>query len=198
MKFRTNLNTRHNTSTVLLHTVIFLGIIIGSIFNAVYDLQSDSIILRQNIAPIDVKISLLDSFKSSLFIYTAFLISFALNGLFAIGQAFSILLLIFRGFAIGFSLSSIYISLGLKAVIPVAVTILPKLIAVSVIFVLSARESLRLSSKIFSFLFLSVNDEDIINYIKLYFIKFAILTVFIIVTAVAESAINYFFIDLFY
>ena len=82
--------------------------------------------------------------------------------------------------------------------IPVAVTILPKLVAVSVIFVLSARESLRLSSKIFSFLFLSVNDEDIINYIKLYFIKFAILTVFIIVTAVAESAINYFFIDLFY
>ena len=95
-------------------------------------------------------------------------------------------------------MSSIYISLGLKAVIPVAVTILPKLVAVSVIFVLSARESLRLSSKIFSFLFLSVNDEDIINYIKLYFIKFAILTVFIIVTAVAESAINYFFIDLFY
>lgn len=197
MNFRTNLSKERNIPVSALYAVLFLGLIIGSIFNTVIDLKHYPIILTQNVAPINADISLLDSFKCSLCVYIAFLSAFTLTGLFTFGQVFSVLLLAFRGFAMGFSICSVYTLLGAKAIIPLAVVVLPKLIAVSVIFVLGAREAVRLSSNLFSFLFFGKNDDDIKNKTRLYFIKFSILAVFAVVTATAESALTYFFIDLF-
>ena len=190
MKLRTTIHASERRMLILsLYTALFTGMLIGSLICVFSDFSSDSILFSQNIIPFNI--SLLESLKRSVCVYTAFLTVFALSGMFSLGQAASYALLVYRGFCIGFTLSSSYIVLGFSTVL--LLSVIPKLLAVSVIFVLAAREAVRLSNKIFAFLFLNTEKDDMRKYIRLYCIKYAVLMLFSLITAFAENAVNYLF-----
>lgn len=182
----------------LLCAVIFIGIFCGSIFFSMFKGNINSIILKQNISPLNINLSVLDFFKSTALIYIIYMIIFGLCGMFVFGQAISIFTLLFRGFSMGIAISSVYASMGLKALVPLIILVIPKLLAVSVIFILASRESVKMSNKIFSFILSKNSEDNMKSQTKLYLIKFAVLLFFILLISFGECAMNYFFIDLCY
>ena len=189
MKLRTTIHTPHRMLVLSLYTALFIGMLIGSFFCVNTDFNSDSLIFGQNIVPLNI--SLLESLKRSVCVYMAFLLTFAFLGTFSLGQAAAFVLVAYRGFCAGFALSASYMAVGSNTVL--LISTLPKLLAVSVIFILAAREAVRLSNKIFAFLFLNTEKDDMRKNIRLYCIKFAVLTLFSIITAFAENAVYYLF-----
>ena len=189
MKLRTTLHTPRKMLIYSLYTTLFFGMLIGSIFCVNSDYNSDSLIFGQNIVPLNI--SLLESLKRSVCIYTAYLLAFAFLGAFSLGQAPTFALVAYRGFCTGFALSASYMAVGFNTVL--VISTLPKLLAVSVIFILAAREAVRLSNKNFAYLFFNSEKEDMRRIIRLYCIKFAVLTLFSIITAFAENAVYYLF-----
>ena len=98
----------------------------------------------------------------------------------------------------GIAISSVYASMGLKALVPLIILVIPKMLAVSVIFILASRESVKMSNKIFSFILSKNSEDNMKSQTKLYLIKFAVLLFFLLLISFGECAMNYFFIDLCY
>ncbi len=126
--------------------------------------------------------SFLYSFSSS----AIFILLLFLNGFSAVGQPFSIFLVIFRGMGFGMSIGHLYLSLTLKEIlISVLVLVLPGIIS-GYVLLLAARESIRLSNK---FLKAMTSEEFKVNF-KEYFFKFIILTLFIVFSSVVSGILS--------
>ena len=121
-----------------------------------------------------------------------------LLGFFAIGQPLAIFLLGYRGVGIGVSVSMMYMTSGMSSMPTLLILLLPKALALSFTASLAVRETLRLSGVQFKFLFNDDSaDDNMQKVIKLYFIKFIVLTAITFVIAVLDSLMNYFFMDLY-
>ncbi len=201
MKSRTTLSKSETRkiSLILLYLAIVFGIVIGSILFSVSESKFvSSEFVMQYISPFELKGSLLDFFGYSVLSYSLFVISFFILGFCTFGQIMSVILIAFRGIGIGVSVSSMYALMGKKAILAVLLLAVPKLVATSVIFVVASRESLKLANKLYSYAFKALCDDEMKKYIRLYCIKFIVLLFFLLLTAAADGALNYFFVDLCY
>lgn len=92
----------------------------------------------------------------------------------------------------------VYITSGAESFPSVLVLVLPKALVLSFIAALSVREALKLSGLLFAFLFKDeFTDEKTGRTIKLYFIKFFVLMVMVLLVSVMDSLMNYFFMGLY-
>jgi hypothetical protein len=109
----------------------------------------------------------------------------------AVGQPFGIFLLIYRGTGIGISASAMYIYCGTAAILPVAVTILPKGIAFSVITALAVRENVHNSCLIFSRCFGRGEHETVKGGFKLILVKYAVLIILSLIISFADGGLYF-------
>lgn len=180
----------------LLMIFMFFGIIVGTLF-VIKDEESHFIasgFINQHLIKNTVERSLIKVFTDSFFPLLFSLFIQVLCGLFAMGQPLSLLTLFHRGIAGGISAALIYINYGLKGFFIILIMLLPVLLFSMFILVLGARESIKSSNKILYFAFGKKNDQKV--EIKLYIIKFIVLTVFALLCSILDSALTYIFTGL--
>lgn len=117
-----------------------------------------------------------------------------LSGFCSISQPFSMILLFWRGSALGVSVSYMYSIYGLKGAAVSVLMILPNAVATSLILVYAARESLRLSNLLLIYIAEKCRNEDkYLPQIKLYFLRFAVLMLMVVISSAADCALTFFF-----
>lgn len=203
MKYRRKELTRTESRRIailLLNAVVIVGITVGSLMAVRINFIefSGNPWLHQYFNPVYSGNTVLEVFKNTLYPMALFLAAVFVLGFFSVGQPLALGLLIYKGIGIGISAGLMYVSSGAEAIIPVLVLVVPKALAVTFISVLSVRESMRLSGIQFCFLFREKTPEEKMHStIKLYCIKFIVLMLFAAAEAVADSLMNYIFIDLY-
>lgn len=152
--------------------------------------------LKEYICPAFGGASAFQVFFSSLSIAVIFLSASFLAGLSALGQPLAIALLMGIGADLGFFAAAIYSDKGASAITAILILYLPKAAALSIIAVTAAREALRCSSALLSGAAFSGSLPEESPILKLYCVKFIVLAIAGVITAVADSVLNYFFGDL--
>lgn len=180
--------------------VIIAGIAAGAVAAAVNrDTHiSEHMWIHQYFAPVYSGNTILDVFRNTFLSSGVFLAAVFLMGFFAVGQPFGLVLLAYRGFGIGASVAQMYILSGTDSLPSVIALLLPKAMALSFIAALGVREMLKLSCALFSFLFRDeLPGDKMKRTVKLYAVKFLVLLVLVLIVSVFDSALNYFFMDLY-
>lgn len=202
MKHRNDLTKTESRKLclLLLHLAIAVGIVAGAVI-ASSKKVSDMLglwWLHQYFPPAFSGNTVLAVFRNTFLSSLLFLLIAMLLGFFAIGQPLAIFLLGYRGVGIGVSVSMMYMTSGMSSMPTLLILLLPKALALSFTASLAVRETLRLSGVQFKFLFNDDSaDDNMQKVIKLYFIKFIVLTAITFVIAVLDSLMNYFFMDLY-
>lgn len=132
-------------------------------------------------------------FSSSLFSSSFILITCMLLGFSAIGQPFTVFLLIFRGIGLGATISYIYCAYGIKGFFIAFLIIMPNAVLSSVAVIVGARESIRYGTVISAYIFTGENlcDKKMKNSaFKLYLLKFLILFVIIIISSFMDAVLT--------
>ena len=175
------------------------GIIIGTIMVGT---SSDVNLLNRllftnNLFKKKDELSIISQFFKSLTPICAILILQFFAGMFAFGQTFAVLTVIYRGTAAGISSSIIYLILGVKGSFAVLLTLFPYAAVSAFLIILGARESVRLSGKIARYSFFQAGDSTPPD-IRLYSLKFAVLLVFGFLFSLADAFIAYFINPILY
>jgi len=178
-------------SFIILGIAVIFGIAVGTFFQTV-SADCSQPLIHQYFAPIYSGNTVLEVFRNTFVSSAVFTAIAFLIGTSAVGLPFGIAMLIYRGFGIGVS-STLMFALNGKGAFPaVAIMILPKAMAVTVVSVLAVRELIRSSSRLFVF-WKDGNDEGERKTVRLYIVKFIVLIVISIIIAAADSVINYVF-----
>lgn len=183
-----------------LAAVILLGVAAGASLTAAHGTEwaGERIWLHQYFSPMLCGETILGVFKNTFLTAGFFALTMFVLGFFSIGQPLCIALTAARGLGIGAAAAQLYIENGFGAVTAISVLVLPKALALSLTAILGAREMLRLSGVQFSFLFSdNCPEESMQRLTKLYCVKFAVIIIMIAIVSVADSAVNYFFADLY-
>ncbi len=181
---------------MILMMFMFVGIIVGTLL-VIKDSEKKYILsefFSQRLIKTTTSKTLLKVFFDSFFPLFTILIFQLLCGFFALGQPLCLFTLLHRGIASGISAALIYSTYGIKGFFIILVMLLPVLIFNMYILVLGARESIKLSNIINRFSFRGKCEESID--VKLYIIKFLVLTGFALLCAVCDSALTYIFTGL--
>ncbi len=138
--------------------------------------------------------TLLKVFSDSFLPLAAILLFQMICGFFALGQPLCAFTLFHRGAAGGISAALIYCEYGLKGFFIIVIMLLPVLVFNMYILVFGARESVRLSNILAGFILGKDCGEN--ESIRLYLLKFLILTAFALICSVLDSALTYIFTGL--
>jgi len=178
---------------ILMTAVITAGIAAGSCTAVSSDFLRNSPLANQYISPLFNGATLLEIIMNTFLSVSGILAVVFCTGFFAVGQPVAIMVLAYRGFGIGLSAAYTYMTFGKSGVYLTMLFIVPKIIATSVIIMLAVREAMKLSNIIYSYIFRDSPEDSMGRYIRLYCIKFIVLILFVFLTAIADSGINYFF-----
>lgn len=199
MKYQKNNLTQTESRRIclfVLNLAIIIGIVIGAVILSVSDNKNiaSNVKLNQFFSPTYSGNTVVEVFKNTFFSSELLLIIIMILGFFSLGQPLGIALLVYRGIGIGVSVAQMYFQLGIKSIPSVLILTLPKALALAFIASFGVREMLRLSNAQFKFLYFDyIPDEKMQRTVKLYFIKFLVLTFMIIIVAAFDSALNYLF-----
>lgn len=194
MIFMKKISTISEKRTSLSVYMVFIaaGIAIGAFLAKVPFCAGNSIINQYFLTPYEAVNPYYIIGRS--FLFSAAIITAAFFfGASAVGQPFGISLLIYRGIGIGISTSSMYISMGSAAIIPVTVTVLPKAAAFSLITALSVRENVHNSCLIFSRCFGKGEQSPVKGGLKLWLIKYFVLIILSLIISSADGVIYFLF-----
>lgn len=176
--------------SVFLFGVLILSIISGSLFPLFLN-QSDKVLTSSYLSDFVNNISNFDSISllvNSLFNNCFFLIILWVLGISIIGCVAVIFLYFLKGFILGFSLSSIFISFKLKGFLFAFFYLFPHHIVNIVIYGVMASYSLIFSIKFMLFLFKKY-DFNVRNFFKKSFKVFCICIIILIISSLYESFI---------
>lgn len=138
--------------------------------------------------------TLLKVFLDSFLPLAAILLFQMICGFFAVGQPLCAFTLFHRGAAGGISAALIYYEYGLKGFFIIVSMLLPVLVFNMYILIFGARESVRLSNILAGFVL--GKDCGGNESIRLYLLKFLVLTAFALICSVLDSALTYIFTGL--
>lgn len=198
MKHRKDLTMTESRRICLfmLNIAVLAGVAAGAVIAAAGK-GSGSPLLHQFFSPAYSGDTVLEVFRNTFLSGAAFIAALFLLGFFAFGQPLGIAMLIYRGVGIGAAIAQMYAVSGAASLPSVLVLVLPKALIMAFTASLGARELLRLSRTMLLFLFRDeLPDEKMSRTIKLYCIKFLVLLFLLLLTALADSAVNYIFMDL--
>lgn len=145
--------SKKNNILVAVFIIFVIGIIFGSIYITILKNGEKKLILDEvnnyflsiNKITFDDK---LDIFKSSLISNLLYFISMWLLGISVIGVPIIIMMIFFKSFVIGFSVSSIFTKYGFKAILGSILYIFPSSIVTCILMLILASYSIILSIKI--------------------------------------------------
>lgn len=187
---------KRKLSLGLLMLFMFTGIIAGTLL-VIKDADRDFVttdLFSQRLIKGGQAKTLFKVFQDSFLPLAAILLSQMICGFFAVGQPLCAFTLFHRGAAGGISAALIYCEYGLKGFFIIVVMLFPVLVFNMYILIFGARESVRLSNTIVGFLFGKECGDNVS--IRLYLIKFLVLTAFALICSVLDSAVTYIFTGL--
>ena len=180
---------------VLLMVLVLAGVLIGTlVFSNMNpsDLSNLSFMTQgfiENRAGQTFLQTLTTSFtSSSLMVLICFLLGFS-----AISQPAEFLIPLIRGIGLGTSIAYIYTSYGIRGFFITFVMIMPHAVISSVVIIISARESIRLSNIFTGYAFSSNREGEMRTNIKLYLLKFLVLFAIIGVSSFIDSILTLLF-----
>lgn len=178
--------------------LMLLGIIVGTIMVGTLNNVNwlNRLLFTNNFFKNKNELSVVNCFLRSFVPVFAILTLQFFAGMFAFGQAFAVLTVIYRGAAAGISSSLIYLILGVKGSLVILLTVFPYAIVTALLIILGARESIKLSGQIARFSFFQA-DGIALPDIRLYSLKFGILVVFGLLFSAVDAFISYFLIPIF-
>lgn len=173
----------------LLCTVITAGIFAGAVYSTGH--STDNPFIHQYFSPAHCGDTIYEVFKNTFLSLSLFTVTAFLLGISSFGQPLGVIMLIYRGFGIGASVSAEYIRKGINAMPSVIVLILPECIAVTIISVLAVRELIRSANSLFLYLTAGISDNE--KSFRLYCLKFFVLAVISVIISVFSTVMNYIF-----
>ncbi len=202
MKYGNSLtrNESRKKCLMLLNAAVIVGIAAGAVIAVILgaDRLGEAKWLHQCFSPLNSGNTVLEVFVNCFRMTGIFIGALFALGFCSCGQPLCAAFLIYRGFGIGAAAAQLYMLMGVSALPAVLVLVLPKAIVVSYITSLASREALKLSGTQFMLIFRDVlPEEKMQRTVKLYCIKFLVLMVFVILISVADSLLNYLFLDLY-
>ncbi|MBR0142142.1 MAG: stage II sporulation protein M [Ruminococcus sp.] len=182
---------KKNTGVFLMILAVIVGIVVGSLnFGA-----GDKPVLHQYFSPVYSGNTLFDVFMNTFVSLALFAVTAFVTGLFVFGQPFGVLMLIYRGFGIGISVSMMYCEMGFGAIPAVIILLLPKALSAVFVSMLAVRELMRSSCTILRCI-TGRGESPEKKFFRLYCIKFAVILAVSAVISAADSLMNYIFAKL--
>lgn len=181
----------------LLFAVVSAGILFGTmLFRGSTDKDIyTSEFLSQGFIKFTHSQSVLDVFIRSLSWTSLLVILLFLMGFCCISQPTELLILFWRGTALGISVSYMYSIYGIKGAAVTALMILPHAAVTSVVLVFAAREAMRCSNLYMFHIAGKDMETEQPPQLKLYFIRFAVLMGVTVVSSAADCALTYLLTD---
>ncbi len=189
---------RRTRIVVLLFGVIILGVFSGTLL---YCSRDDKLIFLSEfmcncfIRTTETK-SIIDVFTDAVSWTSALVILQFLLGFCAISQVVEISVLFYRGITLGISFAYTYSMYGKSAFGILLLMVLPHALITSVVLVLASREALRFSNSYICCLSGNVDDDMHESNLRLYVIRFIVLMLMVVVSAVIDSVITYLLTDI--
>ena len=178
-----------NAFFAILAFIAIFGVLIGSVFyrelSAIEFVENFS--LADSFISENISKTFFQYFSEILLKYGFLLAICFISGLCVIGQPICVGILFYRGICAGTSISLIYSTYGVKGFLLSLLAVVPEVVVSTFSLILSAREGIRFSNKLFKTVFLNRTDDDMIKNIKLYLLKFVVLFGIIIVLSLIES-----------
>lgn len=144
--------SKKNNILILISVVFILGLIFGSIYITILQVEEKTTILNQvNNYFTTVSTSFenkIDIFKNSLISNLTYIIIMWLLGISVIGMPIVFIMTFFKSFILGFSISSIFAKYGFKGIVGVLVYIFPSNIALSIFILFLSTYSIIISLKL--------------------------------------------------
>lgn len=196
-------NVSNNIKKISQFKILFLLFLIGFIYGALLvglgQISLDDKIpnIYQQFVNIRLNQSIIYTFigsitSSFILILIAFILGFC-----GIGQSGSLFLPLFHGLGIGFAVAHLYQNNGLNGILFTFLLIFPAQLIYILSLLLASRESLRLSNKIFKLLLPSrFIEEDAIN-LKLYIIRFLVISILVTLSSIIDAACTFIFARFF-
>lgn len=176
------------------------GIILGTVLVSSADnlTEFQRLLFNHNIFKSKPKLSFMIQFLRSLSPVLMLLAVQFFSGYSAFGQVFTIITLVYRGAACGISSAFVYLTLGVKGVFAILVTVLPFGAVTALILILGAREALKQSNKIADYAFYEGRNGNEEPNTRLYLMRFGVLVIFAVVASAMDTVITYFLKDVFF
>ena len=181
-----------NLTFLLLLSAISAGIFAGAVYGTGHEVKNAWV--HQYFLPEFSGGTIYEVFRNTFISLFLFIMVEFVTGLSAIGQPAGVLMLIYRGFGIGASVSAVYMAKGLHAMPEVLILILPECLAVAGISILAVREQMRLSRGVFMAVIAEKSHTD--KEFRLYCLEFIVLTGVSLLVAVFATIMNYVFSSL--
>ncbi len=202
MKYGNNItgNESRRRFILLLNAVIITGIAVGAVLASLIgaDRLDNAVWLHQFFSPLCSGNTVLEVFLNCMRISFMYIGAFFALGFCSCGQPLCMLLLAYRGVGIGAAAAQLYMLMGVRAFPAILVLVLPKAVMLSFVTVLAAREALKLSGVQFTLVFRDVlPEEKMRRTVKLYCVKFIVLTAAVLLASAADAFLNYMFTDLY-
>lgn len=181
------------TGTGFLMLLSFLGVAAGTAAVCVSDNvpSLSRLFFTNNIFKSSGELSFAGQFFRTFLPIAAILTVQFFAGFFAFGQVFGGLTVLYRSMVSGISASLTYLVLGLKGAAAVGLSVLPLSLISCGAVILGARETVRMSGCIAQFSFFGNTDIRQPD-VKLYLIKFGVLTAAGLIGALGDTLLNYF------
>ena len=146
--------SKKNNLIVLISVIFIIGIIFGSIYITILSHEQKTKILEQvgnyfktlNKLTLDNKISI---FKNSIYSNLLYTSIMWLLGISVIGLPIVFIMIFFKSFTIGFSISSIFAKYGFKGILKVLLYLLPSRLIFTIYIIFLSTYSVLISIKIF-------------------------------------------------
>ena len=200
--FNHNINNINNQKNkyIFLISILVIGIIAGISFIFFIN-NKDKLLVEKEIDTIistikNKELNIGNTFKNSIFSNLVTLISFYILAISIIGIPVIILLVFFKGFIFGFSVSSIISTYKFKGILLSISYLFPTHIILLITWILFSFYSINFSIKLFRYLFLKENIK--LNfYFKNLNKTFITCILFIFICSLLETFLTPFLIDLF-
>lgn len=178
----------------LLAALYFLGVLLGTILYCTLD--GDKLKILNGIAGNFVFGRLRHTFWQTLVnsfsgAFILLFICFAL-GFCAAAQPAELLVPLFRGLGAGASIAGLYGEYGVSGAGAAAVLIVPSAAATAFVMIIAAREAFRFSNGLYAAGFGKNTSGEPLD-VRLYFTKFVILCVILVITSAADSLLTFAF-----
>lgn len=191
-------NTLRQKAMERLVILILIGLLIGVIlmFRAPESGAWNSRFWNHGFAESLCERNVLSVFANAL-LPTALLLGACLvMGFCAVGQPGVLLVLLWRGMALGIAVAGTYRMQGMRGLPTVMFLQLPHALVTSLILVLAAREALRFSNQFWRFAWTERVEDGLRSQLKLYFLKFLVLLLILSGSAIVDSILTYCLTDM--
>ena len=136
------------------------------------------------------RLGLADIFMRSFASTGCLMLILMLAGFGSVTQPLELATLLYRGLALGISVSFMYSAYGAKGLLAVLLMVLPHAVITSVILAAAAREALRLSNCEAAFLFGRADAENSKQDVRLYLLRFLVLYIILMLSVFVDCLLS--------